>query len=325
MTETRHGGCSNSTAARQNSSSPSSASPLSRSTPLSDASLSVLAPDGDATGDERRAPALRNLEKVSRCKTTKTIWDKLLLTQEGTEQVRETQVNKFTKEYEMFLMKEDEGIDEMFERFSVIINNLDIMGKKHTEEKLVRKILRSLVKKWKIKSIAIAEGNNLKEISYDEYLKMRNLAAAASDILAENKELHERIKNLNIDLANFAQSSENLDKVLANERPIFIKSGLSFVEKWILHDWNDEECLNILKNCKEAITSKGKGGKVIIIDMIIMEDEKKGGGDDKSVETQLFFDMLMMVLQTGKERDEKEWAKLIVSAGFSNYKITPIL
>ncbi|XP_057726105.1 trans-resveratrol di-O-methyltransferase-like [Arachis stenosperma] len=96
--------------------------------------------------------------------------------------------------------------------------------------------------------------------------------------------------------------------------------------KWILHDWSDEECLNILKNCNEAIMSKGKGGKVIIIDMVIMEDEKKGGdNDDKSVETKLFFDMLMMVLQTGKERDEKEWAKLIFSAGFSNYKITPIL
>ena len=67
--------------------------------------------------------------------------------------------------------------------------------------------------------------------------------------------------------------------------------------------------------------SKGKEGKVIIIDMV-REDEKR---DDESVETQLFFDMLMMVLVTGKERNEKEWAKLIFSAGFSDYKITPVL
>ncbi|KAI4322735.1 hypothetical protein L6164_022401 [Bauhinia variegata] len=91
--------------------------------------------------------------------------------------------------------------------------------------------------------------------------------------------------------------------------------------KWILHDWNDEECIKILKKCREALVSKNTKGKVIIIDMM-MENEK---GDDESVETQLFFDMLMMVLVTGKERNEKEWAKLIFSAGFSDYKITPVL
>ncbi|KAI9086786.1 hypothetical protein K1719_031380 [Acacia pycnantha] len=91
--------------------------------------------------------------------------------------------------------------------------------------------------------------------------------------------------------------------------------------KWILHDWNDEECVKILNKCKEAITSKGK---VIIIDMI-MENSKEDMDDDESVETQLFFDMLMMVVLTGKERNEKEWAKLISSSGFSDYKITPVL
>lgn len=37
----------------------------------------------------------------------------------------------------------------------------------------------------------------------------------------------------------------------------------------ILHDWNDEECVNILKKCKEAISRKDKEGKVIIIDMVV--------------------------------------------------------
>ncbi|KAK7260610.1 hypothetical protein RIF29_26807 [Crotalaria pallida] len=92
--------------------------------------------------------------------------------------------------------------------------------------------------------------------------------------------------------------------------------------KWILHNWNDEECVNILKKCKEAITSKGKEGKVVIIDIVISDNEKRDG---ELVDTQLFFDMQMMALFTGKERNEKEWAKLIFSAGFSDYKIYPIL
>ena len=100
-----------------------------------------------------------------------------------------------------------------------------------------------------------------------------------------------------------------------------ISNWNSNCKQWILHDWSDEERVKILKRCREAIPSKEKGGKVIIIDMM-MKNQK---GDSKSRETQLFFDMLMMVMVTGKEREEKEWEKLFLDAGFSHYKITPIL
>ena len=35
--------------------------------------------------------------------------------------------------------------------------------------------------------------------------------------------------------------------------------------------------------------------------------------------------MVMMVVVKGRERNKKECAKLFMDAGFSNYKITPIL
>ncbi|CAL5189769.1 unnamed protein product [Lathyrus oleraceus] len=92
--------------------------------------------------------------------------------------------------------------------------------------------------------------------------------------------------------------------------------------KWILHDWNDEECVNILKKCKESLKKKGDEGKVIIIEMVLDSEEEN---INESVETKLFFDMAMMVLLAGKERNKKEWVKLFLSAGFSDYKITPIL
>ncbi|KAF7146830.1 hypothetical protein RHSIM_Rhsim04G0071700 [Rhododendron simsii] len=115
------------------------------------------------------------------------------------------------------------------------------------------------------------------------------------------------------------QGSGNL-KFVGGDMFQAIPSTDAILLKWILHDWSDEESIKILKRCKEALPSKG--GKVIIIDMKV-ENEKKG--DDDSMETQLFFDMLMMILVTGRERTEKEWAKLFADAGFSDYKITPIL
>ncbi|KAJ6744914.1 O-METHYLTRANSFERASE [Salix purpurea] len=90
--------------------------------------------------------------------------------------------------------------------------------------------------------------------------------------------------------------------------------------KWILHDWNDEECVQILRQCKEAIKGR-EGGKVIVIDMVVENNKREAG----STETHLFFDMLMMVNVTGKERNKNEWSKLFSDAGFSNFKISPVL
>ncbi|KAI5647956.1 hypothetical protein M9H77_33961 [Catharanthus roseus] len=91
--------------------------------------------------------------------------------------------------------------------------------------------------------------------------------------------------------------------------------------KSILHDWPDEESIEILKKCKESIPSKERGGKVIVIDMVLGDQTE----DKEATETQLFSDMLMMVLAKGRERNEKEWAELFFQAGFSEYKIIPML
>nr|AKW47164.1 O-methyltransferase [Pueraria montana var. lobata] len=99
-----------------------------------------------------------------------------------------------------------------------------------------------------------------------------------------------------------------------------IPSADAVLLKLVLHDWNDELCIKILKNCKEAISGKGKEGKVIIIDIVIDE-----AGDDREItELKLDYDLVMLTLFNGKEREKKEWEKLIYDAGFSSYKISPV-
>ncbi|TVU20590.1 hypothetical protein EJB05_36804, partial [Eragrostis curvula] len=90
--------------------------------------------------------------------------------------------------------------------------------------------------------------------------------------------------------------------------------------KWVLHDWGDAECVKILKNCKQAIPPKDAGGKVIILDMVV----EAGPSNGKHKETQVLFDLMIMVVN-GIERDEQEWKKVIIEAGFSDYKIIPVL
>ncbi|XP_055809329.1 trans-resveratrol di-O-methyltransferase-like [Solanum dulcamara] len=109
------------------------------------------------------------------------------------------------------------------------------------------------------------------------------------------------------------QGSEKLEFV-AGDMFQKIPSANAVLLKSILHDWNDEECVKILKNCKEAITGSGK---VIIIDMVMENPEL----DDKSVQAQLFIDMLVMVFLGSKERNKEEWEKLFLDSGFTCYKI----
>lgn len=89
--------------------------------------------------------------------------------------------------------------------------------------------------------------------------------------------------------------------------------------KYILHNWTDKDCLRILKKCKEAVTNDGKRGKVTIIDMVI--DEKKD--ENQVTQIKLLMDVNMACLN-GKERNEEEWKKLFIEAGFQHYKISPL-
>ncbi|VFQ69229.1 unnamed protein product [Cuscuta campestris] len=105
--------------------------------------------------------------KISRCETAKQMWEKLEVTYEGTAQVREAKIDHLTHEYELFSMKENEKIEEMFERFSNIINPLNLLGKTYTDRELVRKVLRSLSPKWRSKVDAIEEGRDFQTTTYD--------------------------------------------------------------------------------------------------------------------------------------------------------------
>ncbi|KAF8754009.1 hypothetical protein HU200_011553 [Digitaria exilis] len=87
--------------------------------------------------------------------------------------------------------------------------------------------------------------------------------------------------------------------------------------KWVLHDWDDDKCVKILKNCKKAIPGRDEGGKIIVVDIVV----GAGQSDLTNNEVQTLFVMSI----NGIERDEQEWKKVFLEAGFSDYKITPVL
>ncbi|XP_038887213.1 acetylserotonin O-methyltransferase-like [Benincasa hispida] len=89
---------------------------------------------------------------------------------------------------------------------------------------------------------------------------------------------------------------------------------------WILHAWDDKDCIKILKNCKEAIPEDR--GKVIIIDSVINEKEENKMLSD----IRLTLDIMMMTRsQKERERTHDERTHLLINkASFSRCIITSI-
>lgn len=77
---------------------------------------------------------------ISTCKIAQKIWDKLEVTCEGTSQVKQTKINLDVHDYELFSMKENDSIKDMYARLNDIITTLKSLGKTYTTGEKIRKI-----------------------------------------------------------------------------------------------------------------------------------------------------------------------------------------
>jgi hypothetical protein len=78
-----------------------------------------------------------------------------------------------------------------------------------------------------------------------------------------------------------------------------------YVLKRILHDWNDEEAIRILRNCREVIPPHGK---LLVIEAVLRPPNRP--------DPARWMDLNMLVLLTGRERTAAEFGRLLASAGF---------
>ncbi|KAK1568086.1 hypothetical protein Q3G72_020408 [Acer saccharum] len=137
--------------------------------------------------------------------------------------------------------------------------------------------------------------------------------------VAEIVKTYPHIKGINFDLPHVVATAPVYDGVSHVGGNMFetIPNSDAVFMKWVLHDWGDEDCVKILKNCRKAIP--GKDGKLVLVEIVVEEDGNKTFGD-----MDLVYDLLMFVLLNGKERTEQEWKKLLEEGGFPRYNIINI-
>ncbi|KAG1359337.1 Tricetin 3',4',5'-O-trimethyltransferase [Cocos nucifera] len=94
---------------------------------------------------------------------------------------------------------------------------------------------------------------------------------------------------------------------------IFMKASLA-KRLYIMHDWSDELCTKILKNCYKALPDNGK---VILAECILPVAPEP----TPSAQGFLIADMIMLAHNVGgKERTAEEYEALAKAAGFTGFK-----
>jgi hypothetical protein len=84
-----------------------------------------------------------------------------------------------------------------------------------------------------------------------------------------------------------------------------------YILKQILHDWNDGQCVTILRNIAKGLPADGR---VVVVEMVIP--------DDRTPTAAQLVDLNMLALLPGRERTQSEYATLFRAAGLQLTSVT---
>jgi hypothetical protein len=91
------------------------------------------------------------------------------------------------------------------------------------------------------------------------------------------------------------------------------EGGDAYLLKWILHDWDDERSIRILRSCRRAM---GEQARLLIMEVVLpdrMPPQPVGAA----------IDVHMLALTGGRERTESEYRALLAAGGFQLTRIVP--
>ncbi|WP_157248691.1 methyltransferase [Nonomuraea typhae] len=95
--------------------------------------------------------------------------------------------------------------------------------------------------------------------------------------------------------------------VVAGDFFASVPEGDLMLLKGILHDWDDERCVTLLRNCRASIAP---GGRLLVLEPILPEAAA------------VMSDIAMLVYTGGRERSREEYRELLAAGGFELTGVT---
>ena len=91
----------------------------------------------------------------------------------------------------------------------------------------------------------------------------------------------------------------------------------AYILKSVIHDWDDDESVIILTNCRKAIAG---GGRLLLVERVMPERMESSPIHQRMA----MLDMNMLALPGGRERTEAEYRALFQAARFALERILPL-
>ena len=107
-------------------------------------------------------------KKISSTETAKEVWTILQTTYEGTKAVKDSKLQRLTTSFEEIKIEENESFDEFYAKLRDIVNSTFNLRETIPEPKIVRKMLRSLPKRFHAKITVIEESKDIDKIPLTE-------------------------------------------------------------------------------------------------------------------------------------------------------------
>ena len=174
-------------------------------------------------------------------------------------------------------------------------------------------------------SSAFSDQAVLTDFDWSRFSKIIDGGGSNGSFLEKAMERHSGIQGVLFDLPNVIDELKNqdsanvvgfqsrVDLVAGNffepDTIPFVGAGEAMVLRNVLHDWNDEQCISILKNLNAAMH---KHGRLILVELGLAAN--RGGHLMEQARSSM--DMLMMTMFDGKERTRASLTKLVERAGF---------
>lgn len=164
----------------------------------------------------------------------------------------------------------------------------------------------------------IAEG-----FPFSRFRSIVDVGGAQGHVLADILQRHPDIRGALFDLPRTADvAREYLSgkgfvncEVIAGDFIEAVPRGFdAYFVKSVLHDWDDETCVQILRNCRDAMPAEGR----VLVAEIVVEPGKPVGHPYRLI------DLEMMVNLGGKERTKDEFSRLLDGAGLKLTQVVPI-
>ena len=153
---------------------------------------------------------------------------------------------------------------------------------------------------------------------------LMDVAGGHGYFIGEALRRHTRMKGILLDLPHVIQGAtpmlcdmgvDHRCEPVAGDFFEEVPSGAdAYYLQHIIHDWDDEHALKILRNIRKALTGRNRG-RLLVVDAVLPESSEPHPAK--------LLDLVMLTVPGGRERTEPEWHELCAKGGFRISRIVP--